>query len=331
MFLEKVFSGKNDIGRWIALIMIVMSGIYLIGLIPLKIVMFFNLNDNPDLVPDLENPLDLSSYDITSAEGLALTLFPFIMGLLALLLLIRPVHERPAVSLFTSNSFRWRRFLWAAVVWLILISIYTIVSVTAGFQKISLQYPAGDFVKLVIISILIIPVKAIFEETFFRGYLMQGFTKLFLNRWMPILATAVLFTILQSLYPEAKAFGLKTLFPYYLLFGVFLAICSAMDDGLELALGIHVISAVFYTVLFTSQSNVIQTPALFNIIDSNIIIEILGLCLISLLFLQLAKKKFSWPQWNYLLLKTEEPSISGEMSDDQQFGFLGEYDDDESD
>lgn len=330
MFLEKAFSGKNDIGRWIALIMIVIGAIYFIGLVPLGIVMLFNLNDNPDLIAEMENPFDLWSYDISPVTGLALSVFPFVIGLLALLLLIKPIHERPVISLFTgTSSFRWKRFFWALLVWLILISVYTLISAAAGFQKFHSQYQRQDFINLIIVSLLLLSVKSVFEETFFRGYLMQGFTKLFLNRWMPVLVTALLFTILHYFYPEVKVLGLRPMFPQYFLFGVFLGICTVMDDGLELALAINFISTVFFSVFFTEQSNATQTPALFNITDNNNLIELIGLLLISTLFLQVTKRRFSWPDWNYLFTKIKEPEIADEMSHFEDFGLLDEYEGEE--
>jgi len=329
MFLEKVFSGKNDIGRWIALIMIVMTGIFVVGLIPLKIAMFLKLNDNPDLVPDPENPFDFWSYDISPVTGLALTTFPFVIGLLALLFLIRPVHERPVISLFTGGeSFRWKRFFWAISMWLLLLVLYSSISIAAGIQKIQTQFNLENLIYLIIVSLVLLTIKAVFEETFFRGYLMQGFTKLFLNRWMPALATSILFAGFYYFYPEVKAFGLRILLPHCLWFGIFLGICTIMDEGVEIALGIHVINSIFFAIFFTDQSNATQTPAVFNILDTNSFIELIGLLLISLLFLQFARRKFSWPDWNYLFSKIEEPEISEEMNN-EDYGFLEEDEDNE--
>jgi membrane protease YdiL (CAAX protease family) len=153
---------------------------------------------------------------------------------------------------------------------------------------------------------------------------MQGFTKLFLNRWMPVVAAALLFTILHYFYPEVKIFGLRTMLTQYLLFGLFLGVCTVMDDGLELALGINFINTVFFSVFFTEQSNALQTPALF-ITDNNTLTELIGLLLVSILFLLIAKKRFSWPEWNYLFSRTEEPERTEEMTGFEGFGLLDEY------
>jgi hypothetical protein len=72
MFLENVFHGKNDAGRWIAMIVILIIVTQFIGLIPLGIKIFLNTNDNPDLMPDPDNLLDLTAYDISPVTGLAL-------------------------------------------------------------------------------------------------------------------------------------------------------------------------------------------------------------------------------------------------------------------
>jgi membrane protease YdiL (CAAX protease family) len=211
------------------------------------------------------------------------------------------------------------------VVWLTLISVYTLISAAAGFQKFHLQHQRQDFINLIIVSLLLLSVKAVFEETFFRGYLMQGFSKLFLNRWMPVMVTALLFTILQYFYPETKVFGLRTMFPQHFLFGIFLGICTVMDDGLELALGINFINTIFFAIFFTEQSNAMQTPALFNITDNNTLAELSGLLLVCILFLLVAKKSFSWPDWNYLVSKITAPDMTEEAAGFEDYGLLDEY------
>ena len=176
MFLENVFGGKNDFGRWLAMLVILIIGTQVIGLIPLGLKIFFNIMDNPDLMPDPENPLDLTAYDISPVSGLALLIIPFALGLAALLLLMKPIHERPMLSVLTGgSSFRWKRFLWGAVMWLLLITIYSVLTIATGLQKIELQFDPRTFISLVLVSVLLLPLQTGFQETFFRGYLMQGF------------------------------------------------------------------------------------------------------------------------------------------------------------
>ena len=48
MFLEKAYEGKNDIGRWIAMIVILLIVSQFVGGIPLGIMIFLKMSDNPE-------------------------------------------------------------------------------------------------------------------------------------------------------------------------------------------------------------------------------------------------------------------------------------------
>ena len=326
MFLEKVFGGKNDIGRWIAMLVIIIIGTQIIGLIPLGMTIFLHLNDNPDLMPDPDNVMDLTAYDISPVSGLALMIIPFAVGLITILLLMKPIHERPVLSVITGGStFRWKRFFWGGGVWLILMIIYSVFTIATGMQKVDLQFDPNTLIPLIIVSVLLLPLQTGFEETLFRGYLMQGFAKLFQNRWVPLLFTALLFGGLHYFNPEVNAFGLAVTMPQYIWFGIFFGLCTIMDDGLELAWGAHTINNIFLSIFFTQESSAIQTPALFNISDYSPLVDLFGLLILSLVFIYLAKKKFAWPEWKYLLAKIEIPVNEEENIESERYD---EYKDD---
>lgn len=327
MFLENVFHGKNDVGRWIAMLVILIICTQFIGFIPLGIKIFINTNDNPDLVPDPDNAMDFTAYDISPVSGLALVIIPFAIGLIALLLLMKPIHERSMLSIVTAgHSFRWKRFFWGSGIWLILIAIYSLITTATGLQKIELQYDPKALISLIVVSVLLLPFQAVFEETFYRGYLMQGFASIFHNRWSPLLFSAFLFGILHYFNPEVRAFGLEVMFPLYLWYGIFFGICTLMDDGLELAWGVHSANNIFLSVLFTQESNIIQTPALFNVTSYSPVIDLMGVIILSLLFIYIANRRFKWPEWRLLIAKIEGP-----LKEEEEYSGLFGYDEYEDD
>jgi membrane protease YdiL (CAAX protease family) len=329
MFLENVFSGKNDIGRWLALILIVFISFQIIGLIPLGILMFFRLNDDPELEPDPENILDFSSYGISTLGGWALTMIPYILALTALLILIKPIHERSVKSLITTSPlFRWRNFCTGMLGWLFLLIIYSVIAISLGFIKIKAQFQLQDFSILLLLSLLLIPFQVFFEGAFFRGYLLQGLTALFQNRWIPVLISGILFSFFQYFHPEVRALG-QSFFPAKMIwFGLFLGICVVMDEGLEMSLGVQLIHNLFYSVFFIRHTNAIPTPAFFNIIDNNSFIDLVGLIILSITFLLLAHKKFHWPSWRLLFSRVTKPTFSEEVEYLSLFGKSDEQDED---
>jgi len=329
MFLENVFRGKNEIGRWIAMPVIIIIVTQIIGLIPLGITIFLHLNDNPDLMPDPENAFDFTAYDISPVSGLALMIIPFALGLITLLLLMKPIHERKMITVLTgSSTFRWKRFFWGGGVWLIMMAIYSVLIIATGLQKAELQFDPKTLIPLVIVSLLLMPFQTGFEETFFRGYLMQGFAKLFQNRWIPLLITAFIFGGLHYFYPEVKTFGLAVTMPQYIWFGIFFGLCTIMDDGLELALGVHTINKIFLSIFFTQQSSAIQTPALFSVSDYNQLVDLFGLLMLSLIFIWIAKNRFVWPKWGYLIAKIENLVKEEEQNNYERYEEEDEYEED---
>ncbi len=331
MFLENVFHGKNDVARWIAMIVVLIIGTQFIGLIPLGIKIFINLNDNPDLMPDPDNPLDLTAYDISPVTGLAFLIIPFAIGLIALLTLMKPIHERPMLSVITGNtSFRWYRFFWGAGIWLIMMAVYSLIIVFTGLQNVELRFDPKTFISLVLVSVLLLPFQTAFEEVFFRGYLMQGFARIFQNRWSPLIFTAVLFGTLHYFNPEVRAFGLAVMMPGYVLFGLFFGICTLMDDGIELAWGVHTANNVFLSILLTQEASAIQTPAVFIITKYNPLVDLIGLLVLSLLFIYMSKRRFVWPEWRYLIAKVDSPVNEEEEEEFGGFPGYDEYEDDDN-
>ena len=323
MFLEKVHEGKNDIGRWVAMIVILVIVTQLVGGIPLGITIFLNMSENPDLEPNPDNPFDLSAYGINSLEGFTLMIIPFVIGFIALLLLIKPIHERPWLSAFTGHlSFRWKRFLWGAGVWLLLLTVYAILATITGMQKIEFQFNRDTFFSLIILSFILLPFQTGFEELLFRGYLMQGFGLVFKYRWAALLITSLLFGGLHYFNPEVAEFGAWITMPQYIWFGIFFGACALMDGGIELSWGVHTINNIFLSVIFTQDSSALQTPALYKITEFNPIVDLVVLLVLTLIFIFLANRKFGWDSWRYLLAKIDP----GENLEDDESEFPAEYD-----
>ncbi|MEI6678056.1 MAG: CPBP family intramembrane glutamic endopeptidase [Mariniphaga sp.] len=324
MFLERVYEGRNDIGRWIAMTVIVLFVWQIVGAVPLGILIALKMDENPDLEPNLENPLDFTSYDISQTTGFILMMIPFILALIAMWILMNPIHERPMLSAITGHSrFRWKRLLWGAGTWGILLTIYAVFATITGIQKIIFQFNPATLFTLAAVSLLFIPLQSGFEEVFFRGYLMQGLAKLLKYRWLPLLITALIFGAIHFANPEVKAYGALITIPQYIWFGIFFGICVLMDEGLELAWGVHLTNNLFLSVFFTQDSSAIQTPALFRITDINPLFDLISLLALSIIFIFVAHKKYKWPVWNYLLAKIGQPETEDEN--------LSEFTDDEYD
>lgn len=310
--LESAFAGKNNLWRYIVMLVAVFLAINTIGAIPLITGMSLRTLADPETASRMSsNPGDLSLLGFGSNMTLFMVLFPFLAGLIAFILLIKPLHGRSFSSIVNgTSSIRWKRIFLSGLLWLILSAAYLFIYIGADPQNFRLNNISSDFIFLIMVSLLFIPFQASLEEVLFRGYLMQGFAVVFRNRWMPVIITGCLFGIMHSWNPEIREFGFWVMIPQYLLFGILFGLITIIDDGIEVAVGAHAANNVFISIMVTHNSSVIQTKAVYEQISIQPWIESGALLIISLVFLLLAKKIFRWNNLSVLRAGIELPGGS---------------------
>ena len=118
------------------------------------------------------------------------------------------------------------------------------------------------------------------------------------NRWVPLFLSSILFGLAHSANPEVAEMGWGIMV-FYIGMGFLLGIVTLMDDGLELALGIHFANNFFVCILSSSEWSSLQTPALFKKITApsfgffTILIETIPY----LLTILILAKKYKWTNW----------------------------------
>jgi CAAX amino terminal protease family. len=309
--LESSFSGKNAIWRYLLMILAVLAASNSIGSIPLFISVSSRAAIDPSVLTRLsENPNDLSVLGVSSNTGLLMMLFPFIIALAAFILLVKPLNQRSLTKIINgTNSFRWNRFFISALVWLIISAIYLFVCLKADPSNYSLNNKSATLIPLIIISVLLIPLQAAFEEILFRGYLMQGFTVLVNNRFFPLIITSILFGLMHGVNPEVKAYGFWTMLPQYVLFGLIWGIMTILDDGIEAAIGAHAANNVFLCIMVTNNSAALQTGALF---EQHIVypwFELSTMLIMGLLFIFVMNRIFKWNNFLKIFGRVERNKI----------------------
>jgi hypothetical protein len=301
--LESSFSGKNSFWRYLLMILAVLAASNTIGSIPLFISVGIRSAIDPAVAGKLaENPNDLTVLGISYNTGLLLMLFPFIMALAVFIFLVKPLNGRSLKRVINvTDSFRWNRFFISALVWTVISAIYLLVSIKADPSNFLLNNKSSTLIPLILISVLLIPFQAAFEEILFRGYLMQGFTVIFNNRFFPLIMTSVLFGLMHGLNPEVKAFGFWTMLPQYVLFGLIFGIMTILDDGVEAAIGAHAANNAFLCIMVTNDSSALQTQALF--VQHNVYpwFELSTMLIMGLLIIFIMKMIFRWNNFSKIL------------------------------
>ena len=314
--LESSFKGKNAIWRYVIMFAAVLVVSNTIGALPLGIAFFLKAQADPGVIGELaSNPNDLSVLGLNPNMGFFVMLFPFMAGLLAFVLLMKPLHGRLFITVINGGrKIRWDRFFISAGVWLMLSGLYLFIYLKADPGNFRLNNTSMTLLVLAVISVLFVPFQAAFEEVLFRGYLMQGFGILVKNRWFPLVMTALLFGLMHSFNPEVKDFGFLAMMPQYILFGLIFGIITILDDGIEAAMGAHAANNIFLCIMVTHKSSALQTAALYE--QQNVLpwIELAALLITGVIFLLVLKRLFGWNDISVLAGRVAEPPEEIQMS-----------------
>jgi hypothetical protein len=300
--LESSFKGKNSLWRYIVMFAAVLIASNTLGALPLLIAYVMKSASDPEIISEIAaNPNDISVLGLEPNLGLFMMLFPFLIGLLTFILLVKPLNHRTLKETINgTGELRWNRFLISFIIWLMLSAFYFFVYLKMDPSNFSLKNTSETLILLMIVSLIFVPFQAAFEEILFRGYLMQGFAVLAGNRWIPLLMTSLLFGLMHTFNPEVKEFGFFTMMPQYVLFGLIFGIVTILDDGIEAAVGAHSANNIFLCIMVTHESSALQTPAIY---EQHIIYpftEFAALLVTGIIFIIILKKIFKWDSFSPL-------------------------------
>lgn len=297
-FLESSLKPKKSVWYYIGAVIIAFFSANMIGAIPLVVVMFIRIFEIGFENLDPENMQDLMTAEglgISSNFYLILMLIPFVIGLLTLILLFKPFTNKTYKEVINgTNKIRWNRVFWGAGIWLFLSAIYLFADYITNPGNFVLQFDIAAFIPLVIIAIILIPIQTSFEEMAFRGYLTQGIAGATGSRWWALIIPSVLFGLLHSFNPEIAEHGFLAMMPQYIFFGLLFGIMAILDDGIEIALGIHAANNTFLCLFVTNSSSVFQTAAVFEQQSIHPYKELIALVAMGLLAFTFFYKKYKW-------------------------------------
>jgi len=233
---------------------------------------------------------------------LAMLFGMFVFAMLGLYLVVKKVHKKPFISIITSyQKVRFGRFFFAFFIWGSLILISTLAAYFIDSKDVVVQFDPANFLGLIIVLFLLMPIQTSTEEFIFRGYLVQGLSMVFKNGWVPVIITSLLFGLVHMSNPEAKTYGWEIMLPYYSLFGLFLGLLTLLDEGLELSLGIHCANNIISGLLITSPNSVLKTDAIFLVKSEEPGSEIILWLVLATITFIIFWLKYRWKNFNLIL------------------------------
>jgi len=296
MFFQQANTGKN--GWWIYVLTIILVVFaYTLGQTPLVILAKRYIDSNKlDLsIEDFFANPDFISIGMSNNLGLFLLLLMFVTAFGALYFAVKILHKKHFQDLIhASQSMSWSRILFGFCLWLGLVALTELPFYIQNPENYIVTFNSSSFIPLVLISLLVLPIQTSFEEVFFRGYLLQGFYLILKNKWAVIIITSLLFMVVHGTNPEIKTFGYGIMMTYYFTAGLILGLVTALDNRLELALGMHAAMNIFGAVFIGYEGGVLQTDSVLKATSINPKFMLIGLIISGLIFIGISYKKFSW-------------------------------------
>lgn len=260
-FLNNATQGKNTKGSYLLTIAIsIVGGTFAsILIIVLLLLLYF--------IATGSNGLEAQNIIMNNAI-LLLVLVGISYGIYFLLfyLCVRFIHKKNFMALINvGKRIKWSRILKGAGLWAFIMGMFTVVSLFNQSGNLSFHFELNSFIILLIISILIFPIQASFEEIFFRGYLMQGIGLLAKKPVVPLLLTSLIFGLIHFYNGTGLAMSISIVVSAVIL-GLMLGIIVLGENGLETAMGAHIANNMYVALILNStDSGLGNLPSLITV------------------------------------------------------------------
>ncbi len=289
-FIDKAKHGNNSFSSYLLGIVLIIS-VYLLG-------SYF-------LILDLQWNFGIESFDGVSQKEivrilgnnrfLAWLIVPFLFVALFLVIHTKFVHKRTVLSIFSGReNFDWKRVLFSFSLLFSVLSLFLFIQYLSS-DSLIFQFDLQKFIPLFFIAIFLLPIQTSCEELLFRSYILQGIKLRTKKNSIAVLISGIMFGAIHIGNPEIAKIGYHIIV-YYMLVGVFLALISLFDNGIELALGYHAANNVFAALMITNNWQAFQTDAVFmdNADPGMGLDTIFGILFILPLVFFIFYKKYKW-------------------------------------
>ena len=296
-FIKQAFKGENEWWRYLVGFLIIFVFWQIIGAIPFLVTAVFHSSD----IIEFERAAasNFSTLGINKNLMLAMMLLTGVFGVLSVKYVVKFLHKRSFVSVITSRSnIDWKRVLFGFFLIFGVQAITLFLGYGGDSGELIWNFKPMPFFILVIISFLLFPFQIGTEELLFRGYLMQGFGVSTKSKLAALIITSLLFGLMHGANPEVAALG-YTVMVFYIGTGFLYGISTLMDDGMELALGMHAANNIAASIFITATWTVMQTDALYiDTAEPSAGIEMFfPVFVVYPIILFIFSKKYNWTNW----------------------------------
>jgi uncharacterized protein len=253
-YVEAAQHGKNDWWRYLLGVMVILFSWLIVGTAA-SVGVAFALTGQTDHT--VLGPFGLFVFNLAS--------FPFFLA--GTLLVVALIHRRHPRTLITARErIDWRRVGQGFVAWFVAVCLIGGVGQYLLYpDSFSLTTDLATFALFVPLALVFTAIQATSEELFYRGYIVQGLSRIWANRVFLALVSSVIFVLPHLLNPEVSAGGWLTVFlNYFVGSGLVWVVVSLVDGTTELAIGAHFANNIFAFLAFNAPGSAVAAPALFN-------------------------------------------------------------------
>lgn len=254
----------------------------LLGGVPLLCAVMYLAIAQPEVFQVyLQDPLDFSVLGFPRVLMFVLIMLNFVIAMIGLWGGTHLISEQKFKVLWTGHAaIRWPRLLAGLLLWMTLLGAYSFIQSLLAPGVIIASPDAHELPLWILPGLLLIPIQSAFEELALRGQLLQYISKFRpAQPWRAWLITSLIFALLHGFNMEIAEYGFMAMMLQYLMFGLFLGAFALMDEGLELAIGIHIGNNLFSLFFVGYTGSSIDTPSLFKQVSTSPANDFFGLIL----------------------------------------------------
>lgn len=258
-FLDNVNIGKNNLWRYIITTTITWVGAFILALITLLFILIVAYVLGAKTFVDQLVSGSISALVMISVFGIY-----YLSAFLLFYLCMRLIHHKKLMPLINTHSkIKWIKILKGALLWFAILLIISLLDYLIDPANTIVSFDPNQFIILLILSLIIFPIQASFEEIFFRGYLMQGFGSLSTLPFIPLVTTSIIFAIFHYFNGATPLMGIIIVIQTFFI-GITLGIIALGENRLETAMGVHIAQNIFVTAIISGSGSI--TPNLPSIL-----------------------------------------------------------------
>ena len=287
-FLDNARTGNQQVGFQVFAVLVTWLFWGLVGSVPIfLLVMAVGVIDPARATQYFADPMNFELLGLPMTVIFAAIMGQFVIGMFGAWLAETKILKKPFVAILNGfGKFRWKRAFLAFGIWIGFMIVYQGITYLLNPESMEFKVDWQQWLIFFPVAIILVPLQSAFEEIAIRGQLLQALGRM--TPWsalLPLLSTSIIFALLHGANTEVAEYGAGFMMLHYFSFGFILGAIALMDEGLELAIGIHAGNNVFSLCLVSYPGASLSTPTLFEQQQMTAEIDYLVMIVFVLLFL----------------------------------------------